>query len=197
MSIAQCIGRPRDGSRDIAIERGAIELLSEVGYEKLSIEGVAARAQVSKTTIYRRWKNKAELITDAVHHYAFCKMPAVDTGSLRGDLIEIITEKVKTMKSADGQLFAGLIAASRKDPDLSNLLVQSMSKGAASVHDEVFKRAIKRGEIPANAKSETVLEIAPAVVTFRLFLSHQNVNRKFIEHFVDDVLLPILNYNPH
>ena len=52
--------------------------------------------------------------------------------------------------------------------------------------------AIKRGEIPASTSLETVLEITPAVITFRLFMSHQSVNRKFIEHFVDDVLLPVL-----
>jgi len=195
MSIFSLIGRPRDASRDVVIEKAAIELLREVGYERLSIEAVAVRAQVSKSTIYRRWKNKAELITDAVHHYAFCKMPSIDTGTLRGDLIEIITEKVKTMKSADGQLFAGLMAASRTDSDLSDILMKSMSDGAGSVHSAVLDRAIKRGEIPANTSLETVLEITPAVITFRLFMSHQSVNRKFIEHFVDDVLLPVLNHS--
>jgi AcrR family transcriptional regulator len=195
MSISSLIGRPRDASRDVAIEKAAIELLREVGYERLSIEAVALRAHVSKSTIYRRWKNKAELITDAVHHYAFCKMPSIDTGTLRGDLIEIITEKVKTMKSADGQLFAGLMAASRTDNDLSDIMMKSMSDGAGSVHSAVLERAILRGEIPATASLETVLEITPAVITFRLFMSHQSVNRKFIEHYVDDVLLPVLTHS--
>ncbi|MBC7464014.1 MAG: TetR/AcrR family transcriptional regulator [Actinobacteria bacterium] len=195
MSISTLLGRPRDASRDVVIEKAAIELLREVGYERLSIEAVALRAQVSKSTIYRRWKNKAELIADAVHHYAFCKMPSIDSGTLRGDLIEIITEKVKTMKSADGQLFAGLMAASRTDNDLSDLLTKSMADGAGSVHSAVFERAIERGEISANASLETVLEIAPAVITYRLFMSHQNVNRKFIEHLVDDVLLPVLSHS--
>lgn len=54
MSISTLIGRPRDASRDVVIEKAAIELLREVGYERLSIEAVAARAQVSKSTIYRR-----------------------------------------------------------------------------------------------------------------------------------------------
>lgn len=192
MSISTLIGRPRDASLAVAIEKAAIEILREVGYEKLSIEAVAGRAQVSKSTIYRRWKNKAELITDAVHHYAYCKMPAIDTGTLRGDLIEIITEKVKTMKSADGQLFAGLMAASRSDSDLSDLLMKSMAEGAGSVHSAVLDRAIKRGEVPSTTTLDSVLEITPAVITFRIFMTQQSVNRKFIEHFVDDVLLPVL-----
>lgn len=195
MSISTFIGRPRNASLAVAIEKAAIELLREVGYERLSIEAVAARAQVSKSTIYRRWKNKAQLITDAVNHYAYCKMPPIDTGTLRGDLIEIITEKVKTMKSADGELFAGLMAASRSDRDLSELMRKSMAEGAGAVHSAVLERAIKRGEVPANATLHTVLEITPAVITFRLFMTQQIVNRKFIEHFVDDVLLPILSHS--
>ena len=194
MSNSALIGRPRDVSRDVAIEKAAIELLREVGYERLSIEAVALRAHVSKSTIYRRWKNKAELITDAVHHYAFCKVPAIDTGTLRGDLIEIITEKVKTMKSADGQLFAGLMASSRTDSDLSDRMMKSMAEGAGSVHSAVLHRAIKRGEVPPRTTLDTFIEITPAVITYRLFMSHQSVNRKFIEHFVDDVLLPVLNH---
>lgn len=192
MSISSLIGRPRDASRDVAIESAAIELLREVGYERLSIEGVAHRACVSKSTIYRRWKNKAELIADAVHHYAFCKMPIFDTGSLRGDLIAVISEKVRTMQSADGQLFAGLMAATRTDSDLADLMLSSMSEGAGSVHAAIFERAMARGEIPPTADIQTVLELTPAVITFRLFMSRQHVDKKFIEHFVDNVLWPVL-----
>lgn len=192
MSISSLIGRPRDASRDVAIESAAIELLREVGYERLSIEAVAHRACVSKSTIYRRWKNKAELIADAVHHYAFCKMPTFDTGSLRDDLIAVISEKVRTMQSADGQLFAGLMVATRTDSDLADLMLSSMSEGAGSVHSVIFERAIARGEISPSADIQTVLEITPAVITFRLFMSRQTVDKKFIEHFVDNVLWPVL-----
>jgi AcrR family transcriptional regulator len=195
MSLSTLVGRPRNASCNVAIEKAAIELLREVGYERLSIEGVAHRAQVSKSTIYRRWKSKAELIADAVHHYAFCKMPTFDTGSLRGDLIEVIREKVRIMQSADGQLFAGLMAASRTDNDLADLMMSSMSEGASSVHLEIFDRAKVRGEISATSNIETILEITPAVITFRLFMSRQKVDQKFIEHLVDNVLLPILHHN--
>ena len=196
MSTATCIGRPRDSSRDIAIEKAAIELLREVGYEHVTMESVAHRAQVSKATIYRRWKNKAELITDSVRHYAFCKAPGINTGSLRSDLVEIISEKVKTMKSVDGQLIAGLLTAARGDTDLAQILTQSLGAYASAAHSAVFERAIARGEISKSAKREIVFELIPAFINFRIFMSHQPVNRKFIEHFVDDVLIPVLKNNP-
>lgn len=194
MSIAQCIGRPRDKSRDVAIENAAVEILREVGYEHLTIEAVAIRAQVSKATIYRRWKNKAAMVADSVHHYAFCKAPTIDTGTLRGDLIEVLTEKVKTMKSADGQLIAGLMCMARTDDDLSEVLTQRLSGYSSAAHAAIFDRAILRGEIPADAKRELILQIVPAVIGFRIFMSRENITRKFIENFVDDVLLPILKY---
>ncbi|MDP1719757.1 MAG: TetR/AcrR family transcriptional regulator [Candidatus Nanopelagicaceae bacterium] len=194
MSITQCIGRPRDKSRDVAIEKAAVELLQEVGYEQLTIESVATRAQVSKATIYRRWKNKAELITDSVHHYTFYKAPAIDTGSLRGDLIEVISEKVKVMKSGDGQLIAGLLAAARTDSDLAGILTHSLAEYASDAHPVILERALQRGEITTTSKPETILEITPAVIAFRIFISHQGVNHKFIEHFVDDILIPVLKH---
>jgi AcrR family transcriptional regulator len=194
MSITTCIGRPRDTTRDTAIEKAAIELLREVGYEHLSIESVALRAHVSKATIYRRWKNKAEVIADAIHHYAFCKAPTVDTGSLRGDLIEIIGEKVKAMKSEDGQLIAGMLTIARADKDLATLITQSLTDYATAAYGGIFDRAVTRGEIPKDAKREYILLLVQSVISFRILMSHQSVNRKFIENFVDDVLVPVLNH---
>lgn len=192
MIMTQCIGRPRDKSRDVAIEKAAVEILREVGYELLTIEAVATRAQVSKATIYRRWKNKAALIADAVHHYAFSKMPVIDTGSLRGDLIEAVFEKAKIMKSADGQLIAGLMCTARSDEDLSELLHQPLSQKASAAGSAIFDRAVARGEIRADAKRELIFQIVPAVIGFRVFMSGETITRKFIENFVDDVLMPVL-----
>lgn len=194
MSIAQCIGRPRDKSRDVAIENAAVEILREVGYGHLTIEAVATRAQVSKATIYRRWKNKAAMVADSVHHYAFCKAPTIDTGTLRGDLIEVLVEKVKTMKSADGQLIAGLMCVARTDEDLSEVLTERLSGYTSAAHAAIFDRAIERGEIPADAKRELVIQLVPAIIGFRIFMARENINRKFIENFVDDVLLPVLKH---
>ena len=192
MTITQCIGRPRDKSRDVAIEKAAIELLREVGYESITMDLVALRARVSKATIYRRWKNKAALVADAVHHYAFCKMPIIDTGNLRGDLIEVISEKVKIMKSADGQLIAGLMCTARNDADLFELLHQPLSEKASAAGSAIFDRAVLRGEIPSNAKRDQVFQLVPAVIGFRVFMSQEAITHKFIENFVDEVLLPVL-----
>jgi AcrR family transcriptional regulator len=91
-------GRPRDPSRGEAILKATIELLAEVGYEGTSIDAVAARAGVSKPTIYRRWPDgKEQLVSAAV---ASCKedAPVPDTGTLRGDLVALLEHMIAGMR---------------------------------------------------------------------------------------------------
>src|SRR5579859_7686549 len=78
-------GRPRSALAERAILEATLELLAEVGIEALSIEGVAARAGVGKTTIYRRWESKEELIVAAVRRLQV-QAPIVDTGNFRADI---------------------------------------------------------------------------------------------------------------
>src|SRR5471030_1961694 len=78
-------GRPLDASRDVALREAALKLLAEIGYDRLTIDSVAARARASKTTIYRRWSGKAELVVDALNCLKGSP-PVPDTGTLAGDL---------------------------------------------------------------------------------------------------------------
>jgi AcrR family transcriptional regulator len=82
-------GRPRSAQAHQAILKAALELLAEEGYQGMSIEGVAARAGVGKTTIYRRWESKEELVLDAVASL-HAEIPIIDSGNLRADLITLM-----------------------------------------------------------------------------------------------------------
>src|ERR1700685_4461748 len=110
-------GRPLDASRDVALRDAALTLLAEIGYDRLTIDSVAARAHASKTTIYRRWSGKAELIVDALNSLKGSQ-PVPDTGSLRGDLEEIARGAVSTDHCFDAQLMIGLITALARDEEL-------------------------------------------------------------------------------
>ena len=83
--------RPRvEGPREAEIFSATMEVLADVGYDRLTMDAVAQRAKASKATLYRRWNGKVSLVIDALHHHHQHQTPAVpvDTGSLRGDLIE-------------------------------------------------------------------------------------------------------------
>jgi AcrR family transcriptional regulator len=191
--VVSLIGRPRDHARDEAIHTAALELLTEVGYERTTIEGIAARAHVSKATIYRRFKNKQEILMAAMNEHAVCSLPQIDTGSLRSDLIELISEHVKALKGPDGELLMGLLSSAHRDPELGKLLPQNRPAIADTVSAAIFERAMTRKEISKNANIDFLGEVIPAIFSHRLFITHQSVNRKFIEHLVDDLLIPALN----
>ena len=186
--VVSLIGRPRDHGRDEAIHEAALELLSEVGYDRTTIEGIAARAHVSKATIYRRFKNKQEILMAAMGEHAVCSLPLIDTGSLRSDLIELISEHVKALKGPDGELMMGLLSSAHRDPELGKLLPQNRPATNDTVSAAIFERALAREEISQDANLEFLGEVIPAIFSHRLFITHQSVNRTFIEHLVDDLL---------
>ncbi|MER6876666.1 helix-turn-helix domain-containing protein, partial [Amycolatopsis sp. NPDC000673] len=84
------VGRPRDVRRDAAIHEAALALLTEVGYDQLSIEAIAARAGVAKTTIYRRYRDKAALVAAAVEQRQGSAPPEPVAGGLRENLLAVV-----------------------------------------------------------------------------------------------------------
>ena len=190
--VSTLLGRPRDEKRDEAIQSAAIELMQEIGYERCTIEAIAAKAHASKATIYRRWKNKQEFLVSAVTRHTFCTPPEVDQGNLRDDLIEMISEKIKNLKGPDGAVVSVLFTAAKNDPELGKLIPISIRESQDDTVMHIIERGIKRGEISKNANIELLLEILPGIFSYRIFMTHQSVNRKFIEQLVDGILIPSL-----
>ena len=188
-------GRPRDSKREAAINEASISVIQEVGYERCTIEAIALKAGVSKATIYRRWKNKQEVIAHAMSQHAFSQTPSIDTGNLRDDLVELLLAKVKVLKGPDGAVIASVMTATKMDPELAKAIPLSVRNGESDIHEVIIERAIKRGDISSNANLELLAEITPAILTYRIFMSQQPVNRKFIEALVDDLLIPSAQKN--
>lgn len=190
--VSSLLGRPRDNQRDDAIQSAAIELMQEVGYERCTIEAIATRAHASKATIYRRWNNKQELILSAVTRHTFCSPPEIDSGNLRDDLIEMISDRIKNLKGPDGAVVSVLLTAAKNDPELGKLIPTSIRASQDDSVMLIIERGMKRGEIWKEANIELLLEILPAIFTYRIFMTHQPVNRKFIEQLVDGILITSL-----
>ena len=190
--VASLIGRPRDHGRDEAIHHAALSVLSEVGYDRTTIEAIAQRAQVGKATIYRRFKNKGEILLSAMREHAVCSIPHIDHGNLRSDLIALISEHVKMLKGPEGELMMSLLGIAHRDPELGKLLTQHSPIETDREGAAVFERAIARGEISPQANLEFLSQVVPSIITHRIFITHQSVNQKFIEQLVDELLIPSL-----
>jgi AcrR family transcriptional regulator len=159
----------------------------------MSMEAVASRAGVSKATIYRRWAGKTELVADAIarmHPQDEFADPE-DTGSLRGDLMALISTMFAKISGIDGGLFCGLAVAMRADSELGRLL----DKGKRDYHERiqglVVSRAKARGELPASADPPELMDVVVGVSLLHL-MSGRPLDSEFADHLVDRVLMPLL-----
>jgi AcrR family transcriptional regulator len=155
-------GRPRDQDREAAIMRAALEGLAELGYDRLSMEEIAARARSGKGALYRRWPSKAALVADAVLSWRtqLAPMAAPDTGSLLGDL-EAIVASVPDFgpdEQRELALVVGLVTAAGRDPDLQAALVPLMELPRRLIR-EVLEHAVARQEIAADRDLELVPDL--------------------------------------
>jgi AcrR family transcriptional regulator len=180
-----------DGEREAAILRAAYELLGEVGYEGLRFEAVAARAKASKATLYRHWRGRAQLAVDAVRICHASADPVPDTGSLRGDLVTWFSAMAEATTGADGPLLAGLVMAMRTDPELAAEL-RRLRASKAPTAAILCSRAEARGELRPGYNPDLVDEIVPAQLFMHSFARGGPLDAAFIDHLVDDIILPLL-----
>src|SRR5690242_21588951 len=153
-------GRPRSAEADRAILAATVDLLAERGLAAMSIEEVAARAGVGKTTIYRRWPSKGLLALDAFVTSFRAEQPLPDTGSLRGDLLSALHAWVRAVtQTAMGPMLTGLIAEAQHDQELRGAWRDRVLEPLRIQHRIMLDRAIERGEIPASVNRDVVLDL--------------------------------------
>jgi AcrR family transcriptional regulator len=180
--------------RERAILAAVIELLGELGYAGMTMDAVAARAHASKTTIYRRWPGKPQLVLAAVDGYAAERLTAgADTGSLRGDLLAVLQAMAGHLTSEFLSMMSGLMHAMRADPELAAALRPRLGIGHAVVLP-IIGRAAERGELPAGADAELAAlahEVIEALVLRRM-AAGDGLGPEFAGHVVDDIVIPVL-----
>ncbi|WP_338867924.1 TetR/AcrR family transcriptional regulator [Myxococcus stipitatus] len=173
----------------------AIQVLEERGYEGMTLDEVAARAHASKATLYRRWRNKAELVKaaldslDAEHNAAI-----PDTGELRSDLIAVMHSLRAKATQPYIAMINDLITASRRAPVLAKLLEEHVKDDELSPFHEVLHRAVKRGVLPREVDTELVHDVAEALVLRQMHIGAP-FNARFIHRVVDGALLPLLGHS--
>jgi AcrR family transcriptional regulator len=183
-------GRTRDASRDVALREAALELLAEIGYDRLTIDAVAARAHAGKTTIYRRWSGKAELIVDALNcRKGSAEVP--DTGSLRGDLEAVAQSSTGTDKQFDAQVMTGLITALARDAELRQVFRERLIDPHMAEIKQVFERAVTRGEVSSDRNLDLLVSLFPALVVHHLLIFGEIPDEHFAEQVMNDVIFPL------
>lgn len=193
------LGRKRDHTRDADILDAALEVLSETGYDRMTMDMVAARAKAGKATVYRRWASKGELVVDAIacmkkNDIDFEHLP--DTGTLRGDLVAMIKPHAIEDGERKLQIMAGLTSMLARDPDLVDAVTAAIVEPRASLNRLFMRRAIERGEISAETDVETLAMLMPSMTAYRVLILQQPVDRAYLLSLIDGVLLPAVGIRP-
>jgi len=180
-------GRPRSEKARRAILEAAAELLLDRGLSAVSMDAVAERAGVSKATIYRWWPTKETLALDALFNEWAAATPATrDTGSLRGDLLALLRPWARLAGSRPyGRVIAALITEAQTDPEFAAEYRSRFVEPRRSQAGEVFRRAIERGEIPADTKIEVALDVLYGPLYHRLLHGHAPLSDRFVRDVVD------------
>ena len=184
---------PRRGeARTQAILEATLELLAEVGYDRMRMDTVAARARASKATIYRHWPDKKALVLAALHHSGSLVRDVPDSGSLRGDLDRYVRQAVAATEGTEGSLVTGLLAVATRDPELSTLLAQQIHHEQQPMIAELVERGRARQEVSAEADPHVIDEILPGALIMHILVLGLPGDEAFIRRLVDDVLVPLL-----
>lgn len=163
----------------------AVEL-GRVGFAALRIDDVASRSGVNKTTIYRRWPTKPELVAAALRALTQ-PLEAPDTGSLRGDLLAHFGRLAELSRSRVGSGVLRTLQVERMHPELEPVRKKLRGEQRA-LRVLLFERAVARGELPRQANLELLAEVAAAPMLARVMNGDAELDDAFIQAVVDLLL---------
>ena len=166
--------------------------MAEQGYPALTMDAVAARANASKATIYRHWRNKAALVRAALDAYDAEQNSVIpDTGDLRRDLLAVL--EMLRAKASDrfNAIVSSLVAASRHDRELAATLREHIDDEELSPFHDALHRAIGRGDLPPDTDTALIHDVAEAMILRQLQIG-SGLDDAFATRLVDDVLLRLL-----
>jgi AcrR family transcriptional regulator len=184
--------RRRPGGRSSRVRAAAITAtlaeLAESGYTALSLERVAQRAGVHKTTLYRRWGSREELVLDAMLESAGRRISVPDTGSLREDLLELA--RTAAANAATPEVAAMARAVVAESPYDSRLAAanERFWQERLALDAVIVERAIERGEVADGTDPCRAIETVLGPIHLRLLLTGEPVDREFLEALVDTVV---------
>lgn len=182
--------RPRvEGEREQEILTAALEVLAEVGYDRLTMDAVATAARASKATLYRRWSDKATLVIDALLSLKEPHEPP-DTGSLRGDLMAAFCGLGGMTDPHQMAILSSVITALGRDHEFAEAFRRDFIGPKAERTFEIYRRAQARGEIRPDLELDLLVPALPGMLLHRLFLLGEEPSRELVSRMIDEVILP-------
>ena len=185
-------GRPRDPSRDGVIRAAILRLLADVGYGALTMDAVASEAGVGKATIYRRWRTKQDLVVDTISDLNRAGSITPDTGSVEGDLREMMHQMVAIISGPTGAATLSLLSTMPHQPALAEAFREGPLAVWRDSYDVIWQRAEERGEVRPGLSRSTVAETTSALMVQRWLLTGEPVDDAYADEVLETVVLPLV-----
>ncbi|MFJ2609224.1 TetR/AcrR family transcriptional regulator [Streptomyces sp. NPDC091279] len=181
-------GRPRDERIDTAVRDAVLEILNEVGYGRLTLEAVAARAGTTKPTLRRRWRSRQHLVVSALVQ-TMGSSPTPDTGCTHCDLIAGIRTLSHAFSTTVGRrALPALIADLADDPELESEFLNELFHPRRAATAAALRRGIRRGDIRADADIDLLLDMLASTAYYRVLFGHLPLTSTLAEDIVEVVL---------
>jgi AcrR family transcriptional regulator len=187
---AAVAARPRvEGVREQEILDAALDVLADVGYDRLTMDAVAQRAKASKATLYRRWNSKAKLVVEALARMKSTP-EAPDTGDLRGDLVATFCGHGGLSDQGTTSTFGAVVTAVSTDPEFAAEFRKQVVEPKSRASRAVFERARDRGELRADVDLDLIVPALAGIILHRVFLLGEHPDPTLIERAIDQIILP-------
>jgi AcrR family transcriptional regulator len=182
-------GRPRDARVDRSVLDAALGLLAEGGPDALTIDAAATRAGVARTTVYRRWRGKDELVLAVLDDVAAKLMPAPNLGDTRADLVAIVDAAVRVLADADVRsLIAAIIAESTRNEPLAQTFRLRLLDLRRDELRDALEGGIARGEFDGDLDVEAAADLLIGPVYYRMLVAGEQPAARYAERVVDAFL---------
>ncbi|MGP9020518.1 TetR/AcrR family transcriptional regulator [Streptomyces sp. BR1] len=165
-----------------AIRKAVFEELAAVGFARMSIEGIARRAGVGKTAVYRRWKSKLSLVLDLVSAFAAQGLPVPHTGSLYGDIRALLAVASLALRHpVASQVIPDLLVESVRHPEIADAIKEALLDGQKGVAAVVVREAVERGELPEGADPDRALDLIVGPLYWRLVVVRGDLPKGYLD----------------
>jgi AcrR family transcriptional regulator len=181
------LGRPRSERRHKAILQAAMDLVVEFGFRGVSVESLAAKTGVAKTTIYRRWPNKAAVVMDAfMERLLWTQFPNTKkaTESIRLQMHSM----AKAFRTKDGAIVKALLAEAQFDAELATAFRERWTLPRRKFALAVLQKAVSQGELRSNIDLEATIDLLYAPMYYRLQMGTAPLSDQYIDEIFDQVM---------
>ncbi|GAS88103.1 TetR/AcrR family transcriptional regulator [Mycolicibacterium brisbanense] len=168
-----------------------LRLLQEHGYDRLTVDAVAATARASKATVYRRWPSKGELVLAAFIEGIRQVAVPPETGSLRGDLLRV-GQVICEQAHQHGTTIRAVLAEVSRDPALSDAMQHQFLDQRKAMLELILREAVARGEISESVISDELWDLMPGYLIFRSIIPNRPPTPETVQALVDNVMIPSL-----